>query len=116
MTNEGARFRKADNSRVNGWDQMRQRFVGIDDEPMIYVFNTCVDSIRTIPLLQHDENRPEDLDSDMEDHAADDWRYACMSRPMLRTVKKRDKAPEVGTIEWVYARTKETKEKSKYRL
>jgi hypothetical protein len=31
--------------------------------------------------MQHDENRPEDLDSDLEDHAADQTRYACMARP-----------------------------------
>ncbi|MFD1121841.1 hypothetical protein ACFQ2T_04950 [Methylophilus flavus] len=115
MVKVGAKFRKADNSRINGWDQMRQRMVGIDDQPMIYCFNTCIDSIRTIPLLQHDENKPEDLDSDMEDHPADDWRYACMSRPMLKTSKERKKEPEPGTIGWVYSRTTEQKEKSKYR-
>lgn len=84
----GVLFRRADNKRINGWDQMRQRFVGIDDKPMIYVFDTCIDSIRTIPLLQHDETHPEDIDSEMEDHAADDWRYACMSRPWIRPFKE----------------------------
>lgn len=81
MLKHGVMWRRADNQRINGWDQMRQRFVGLDDKPMIYCFSTCTDSIRTIPLLQHDEMRPEDIDTDMEDHAADDWRYACMSRP-----------------------------------
>jgi hypothetical protein len=87
-------FRPADNKRVpargamGGWDQMRARLVGDDDgNPMIVCFSTCVDSIRTIPALQHDDTRPEDLDSDMEDHAADDWRYGCMSRPWARTVE-----------------------------
>ena len=91
-------FRGADNTRVarfghiGGWDQMRSRMVGTrtfsdngsinnDGVPMIGCFNTCVASIRTIPALQHDGNRAEDLDSDSEDHAADDWRYFCMSRP-----------------------------------
>jgi hypothetical protein len=83
-------FRPADNKRVTqrgamgGWDQMRARFVGdADGNAMIVCFSTCVDSIRTIPALQHDKDRPEDLDSDMEDHAADEWRYACMSRPWV---------------------------------
>jgi hypothetical protein len=31
--------------------------------------------------LQHDEKDQEDLDTDGEDHAADEIRYACMSRP-----------------------------------
>jgi hypothetical protein len=91
MMKAGVLFRKADNSRINGWDQMRQRFVGMDDEPMIYCFSTCTDSIRTIPALQHDELKPEDVDSEMEDHAADDWRYACMSRPWQPPMLKQEK-------------------------
>lgn len=84
-------FRPADNKRVpgrgamGGWDQMRGRLVGDEDGlPMIVTFSTCIDSIRTIPALQHDPLKPEDLDSDMEDHAADEWRYGCMSRPWIR--------------------------------
>lgn len=76
--------RQADNSRLNGWDQMRARMLGDESVPMIYTFSTCTDSIRTIPLLQHDSTKPEDLDSDGEDHAADDWRYGCMSRPYTK--------------------------------
>jgi hypothetical protein len=87
MAKVGASFRRADNKRVSqlgalgGWDQMRQRMKGEEGRPMIYTFSTCVDSIRTIPALQHDPDKPEDLDTDGEDHAADEWRYACMSRP-----------------------------------
>ncbi|TGR83583.1 terminase [Mesorhizobium sp. M2D.F.Ca.ET.223.01.1.1] len=84
----GATFRPADNARVagrgamGGWDQMRGRLTGDEDgRPMLFFFETCVHTIRTIPALQHDENRPEDLDTTQEDHAADETRYACMSRP-----------------------------------
>lgn len=84
-------FRHADNTRVaqrgamSGWDAMRARFVGDEDgNAMIGCFSTCVDSIRTIPVLQHDTDKPEDLDSDGEDHAGDDWRYACNSRPYVK--------------------------------
>jgi magnesium-transporting ATPase (P-type) len=28
------------------------------------------------------EHKPEDLDTDGEDHIADEWRYFCMSRPI----------------------------------
>jgi len=48
--------------------------------PNFVVAANCVDFIRTIPLLQHDQRRPEDVDSGGEDHAYDDWRYAMMSR------------------------------------
>jgi hypothetical protein len=87
----GATFRRADNARVahrgamGGWDQVRARLDGDEDgRPMLFFFETCVHAIRTIPALQHDEDRPEDLNTNMEDHAADEVRYACMSRPYQR--------------------------------
>jgi len=84
-------WRRADNARVpsrgsmGGWDQMRARLIGeAEDRPMVVCFSTCEQSIRTIPVLQHDKDKLEDLDSDGEDHAADEWRYACMSRPWVK--------------------------------
>jgi hypothetical protein len=92
-------FKRADNRRVrhgqqiSGWDQMRSRLVGnADGHAMIVTFSTCVDSIRTIPFLQHDPDRYEDVMSDSEDHAGDEWRYACMSRPYARV--KEDPKPQ----------------------
>ena len=85
----GVRFMPADNTRVgkagalSGWDQMRARIGGQDDIPMLYVFDTCRDFIRTVPVLQHDPMRPEDLDTAGEDHIADETRYACLSRPLI---------------------------------
>jgi len=82
-------FRPADNKRVGprgamgGWDQLRGRLVGSEGRPMLYVFDTCTALIRTLPALQHDANRPEDVDTDAEDHAPDECRYACMSRPWV---------------------------------
>jgi len=32
--------------------------------------------------------RQEDLNTDAEDHAADDWRYGCMSRPWVAQPKE----------------------------
>jgi hypothetical protein len=91
-------FRHADNKRVpgrgamGGWDQMRARMIGDGDgNSMIACFSTCLDSIRTIPALQHDPAKPEDLDTDGEDHAADEWRYACMSRPWIAPIKPAEK-------------------------
>ena len=102
----GCTFRAADNKRVSqrgamgGWDIMRQRLRGDDDgRAMIYCFSTCRASIRTIPVLQHDEKKPEDLDTDMEDHAADEWRYACMSRPWIKDEgRKKPKPQPFGSV------------------
>lgn len=76
MSNEGVTFRPADNKRVPGWQKMR----GLLDEAKLIFFDTCVDSIRIIPLIQHDERRPEDLDTRQEDHCVDECRYAITSR------------------------------------
>jgi hypothetical protein len=96
-------FKMADNKRVpkgghvGGWDQMRARLTGdAEGRPMMVTFSTCVDSIRTIPFLQHDPERPEDVMTESEDHAADEWRYACMSRPYVRTIEKPKPEQESG--------------------
>ncbi len=89
MRRAGVRFREADNSRVgtagalSGWDQMRARIAGTEEGPMLVVFDTCRDFIRTVPSLQHDRLRAEDLDTSAEDHVADEARYACLARPIL---------------------------------
>ena len=95
-------FHEAENARVpqrgsmGGWDQMRARLLGQDGLPMIYCFCTHVDSIRTIPALQHDPARMEDVNSESEDHAADEWRYACMSRPFVPVIEKVDNVVNIG--------------------
>jgi hypothetical protein len=33
--------------------------------------------------LRVDENNPEDVDTDQEDHIYDSFRYGCMSRPLI---------------------------------
>jgi len=97
-------FRRADNKRtarvgaIGGWDQVRARLVGDGERPMMYFFSTCRDSIRTLPALQHDQNKPEDVDTENEDHAPDEIRYACMSRPYVKDnpIRKQGKILIVG--------------------
>ena len=83
MAVERVQWRRADNKRIPGWQQLRHRLVGENGQPMIYFFDVCVDTIRTLPVLQHDERDLEDLDTEGEDHAGDETRYACMSRPYV---------------------------------
>lgn len=83
MAKEGCTWRRADNKRIPGWEQLRLRLVGQNDVPMLYFLENCVDTIRTIPVLQHDDKDMEDLDTEGEDHAADETRYAAMSRPWI---------------------------------
>ena len=88
-------FRPADNKRVGplghiaGWDLCRHRLDGeAPDRPMFVAFDNCDAFIRTVPLLQHDPTRVEDVDTDAEDHAGDSWRYACASRPWIKPLPK----------------------------
>lgn len=74
-------WRRADNKRKAGAEQLRCRLVGVGGRPMIYFADACEDTIRTIPVLQHDDTDVEDVDTEAEDHAYDETRYAVMSRP-----------------------------------
>lgn len=76
-------FTAGDNKRIAGWMQMHYR-LAFDENgyPMMYIFSNCKAFIRTIPLLLYDDHKPEDLDTDGEDHVADEARYFCMTRPI----------------------------------
>ncbi|HEV2365506.1 MAG TPA: terminase family protein [Caulobacteraceae bacterium] len=110
MGRVGVRFGPADNTRVgkegalSGWDAMRARIAGDGVTPMLFVFSTCRDFIRTVPVMQHDPNRPEDMDTDGEDHIADETRYACVSRPrtavLIDPVARSRQAHRLWRIQW----------------
>lgn len=93
MGNRKVHFLRGDNTRVSGWEMVRARLQWRDyntpDErfpPMIYFFDNCRHMIRTLPVLQHDEHRIEDVETTGEDHLADALRYLCMSRPWTREI------------------------------
>ena len=80
----GLFFLKGVNDRIPGWMQCHYRLqLDENDRARFYVFDNCKEFIRTIPLLQYSAYRPEDLDTEGEDHIADEWRYACMAYPIL---------------------------------
>lgn len=86
----GIYFRPGDNTRLAGKMQFHERLrfseAGL---PMMYAFDTCEDFIRTIPTLPYSLKKPEDIDTDAEDHAYDEARYFFMARPVpLRHVPR----------------------------
>ena len=112
-------WRRADNARVarngamGGWDQVRSRLIGDGIRPMMYFFETCRDSIRTLPALQHDRARAEDVDTDSEDHAPDEIRYACMSRPWANDAPEPKRTIDEMTLDdlWDQNTTRSTRGK-----
>ena len=89
----GLGFTPGENKRVPGWSEVFGRISGTDDDPMLFVTENCIDTIRTLPSMPHDRHNSEDIDTDAEDHAADDIRYACMSRPWARKDIKQQEKP-----------------------
>jgi hypothetical protein len=76
------------NDRANGWVQMHRYMTWKSDKdgnvsqmPKFRIFSQCKYAIRTVPAMQHDEHKPEDLDTNGEDHACDGIRYGLMSCP-----------------------------------
>ncbi len=73
---QGLPIQPANNDRRSGWLKVRE--VLKHDEttpPRLQIFETCVNTIRTLPGLVHDNLDVEDVDTDGEDHAGDMVRY-----------------------------------------
>lgn len=78
----GVTWRPADKSpgsRARGWSVLRDRLAASRkprmEEPGLFVFDTCTHFIRTVPALPRHETKPDDINTDAEDHVADETRY-----------------------------------------
>lgn len=96
----GVYFEKGDNKRIAGWMQVHNR-LAFDENgiPMMYIFSSCKGFIRTVPLLQYSKISPEDVDSDSEDHIADETRYICMMHPIVPQKAGDAKEPEYNPLD-----------------
>ena len=93
MCRAGVYFMKADNDRMQGKMQVHKRLQLVEDvdhdtgeimneSAQVKIFNDHRHFWRTVPFLQSDPRNPEDVDTDMEDHIYDEFRYMCMARPV----------------------------------
>jgi len=77
------RFEKADNSREAGWGKVKLMLEESDKERAeaagLWIVKRCKNFIRTVPVIQRDDKNPDDLDTEAEDHIADEARYFLMS-------------------------------------
>lgn len=82
----GVMCRKGDNDRVLGWMRLAAHYrPGPDGVPWLTYDPSCTYSVRSIPALLADKTNPEDVDTDLDDHAADRDRYFAQSRPLQWT-------------------------------
>lgn len=78
----GMPLTQATKDRVNGWKRLREWLADAPDgKPWLMVHPDCTYLIRTLPSLVSDKHKPEDVDTDGEDHSADALRYFVMARP-----------------------------------
>lgn len=93
-------FSEGDHKRLPGKMQCHYR-LAFDESgvPMFYVFNTCKHFIRTVPALVYSETDVEDVDTKMEDHIYDEWRYVNMARPIKPRIKHTEKVIDVNNID-----------------
>ena len=82
MNSHGLRWTKAykgSGSRVAGWSLMRTMLGaakrGDLENPHLYFLEFARNHIRTLPEMQMDPKKPEDIDTTLEDHAMDSLRY-----------------------------------------
>lgn len=109
FTSSGLSLTPADNSRVPGWNRVRDYLaVAPDGRPNWLCFSDCRNLIRQLPALQFDQHNREDA-ADGDDHAPEALRYALMSRPhagkqpIIRKAKAYDplSLPEPRTSGWL---------------
>ena len=87
----GVPLLRADNARIAGWQCVREYLADAPDgAPLLKVFSTCENLVRTLPQLIHDRQNAEDS-AGGEDHAPEALRYGLMSRPH----KSRQSSPHI---------------------
>ena len=93
----GLTMRCANTDRVNGWAEILTRFGDAETgiRPTLFIHKNCGRLIETLPTLQHDPNRPEDVlkvDADEDgiggDDAADALRYLVATKSRAVTQRK----------------------------
>jgi hypothetical protein len=101
--NQGVIVTRAKNQRIGGWQNVRRYLAPhpVDGVVRLKIFGTCQNLIRTLPLMRHDHNNPEDLDTRDEDHAVDALRYLLGCRPyeINRKEKKAYKEGAEGKVQ-----------------
>ena len=97
----GIPLTRTGNDRIAGWRAVREYLADTVDEqgqvvPRLRIFETCRNLIRTLPAVQFDEKRPEDVANEPHEltHAPDALRGFCVYRSA--PADKPPQAPKVG--------------------
>jgi phage terminase large subunit len=104
---QGIQLSPAITDRINGWAEMLGRFGDAEAAPPIpprlYISEQCKGLIETLPLLQHDPHRPEDVkkwDTDEDGVGGDDYADGARYGVMAGADQPRDETPTDGYSTW----------------
>ena len=83
---------KGSGSRIAGLAKIRDMLGAAKrqeiENPGLYFFNTVLHHIRTLTILQRDKKKPEDVNTEQEDHAYDSLRYGLLKKKMALKRRK----------------------------
>lgn len=78
---------KGPGSRIHGWGQVRKYLkaatVEPREDPGLFVCDRCREFLRIFPTLPRDPKNPDDLNTESEDHVADEARYELYQKPRV---------------------------------
>ena len=99
----GVFLEKASNSRVPGWLDLKE-YLKVNPQtgrPKLYIFSNCRQTIKSLPMLLHDEKHPNDVATEPHEytHAADMLRYFVAGRPIAASEPKEFNEDHVNTEE-----------------
>lgn len=88
MAREGLFLTRAKHDRIAGWRTLREYLAPFEEEKgvitaRLQIFDHCINLIRCLPQLLHDEHNPEDAADKPHEvtHGPEALRYGIMSRP-----------------------------------
>ena len=101
MSSQGIRWTESDKkpgSRKNGLQLVRDRLEAAVNfskgefdtkNPGLYIMENCRHALSILPVIPRDDDNPDDVDTDSEDHIYDDLRYRVLagSRRLSTTIK-----------------------------
>jgi phage terminase large subunit len=95
----GVPLKPANHDREIGWQRVRHWLKPAPDgRPWLVISPACGYLVRTLPALVSDEHKPDDVDTEGDDHGADALRYGLMSRPAPTVFSTERPAPRPGTV------------------
>ena len=81
---------KGPGSRERGLEAVRRRLAAAHplreglpmEDPGLFVVDTCAQFLRTVPVLPRSSTKPDDVDTEAEDHILDETRYQVATRKL----------------------------------